>query len=368
MRVLIAPDGFGTTLSPTRAAAALAAGWRSQRPGDQLSVVGLADGGPGFLEVLAAARPAHRWRRVATSDLRGRPARARLLELGPPPLLEAPRVVAVESADVVGLQRLPAAARDPLRSSSAGLAVVLVEAARLLTAQGGGLLLVGLGGTATVDAGAEMLQRLLGAGEASPVGTADVELVAAVDTRAPLLGSTGAARVFGPQKFPPTAPPSAAQLERLEQRLAATAARWDPERRWTAAGSGAAGGLGFALQVLGGRLVTGFDVVAEACGLVALLTAADLVITGEGRLDATSWTGKVVGQLAGLAAARGVPCGVVAGQVRADAAPGGPDRVPLAGLWSAAAVAGSPARARREPARWVAAAAAAAAREFGAPG
>jgi glycerate kinase len=195
---------------------------------------------------------------------------------------------------------------------------------------------VGLGGTATNDGGAGLLAALgllppdlcalspvplrpdlcgdqvLGTGS-RPAEIAGLELVVASDVDNPLLGPHGATEVFGPQKGA-----SPVQVERLEAAM----------RRWADAleghlgvqardrpGAGAAGGLGFALLALGATRTPGLDVVAGAVGLSALVAGADLVVTGEGRLDGSSARGKVVAGVAALALEHGVPCVAVAGEV-----------------------------------------------------
>lgn len=337
MRVLVAPDGFTGTLSAPEAARALADGWLSARPGDEVDLCPLSDGGPGFLDVLEAAAPASRRVEVPTTGPLGDSVTAPVL------LLESTgtTTAAVESALACGTALLPpgpAAERDALAATTAGVGLLLAAA----RAAGAQRVLVGLGGSATTDGGAGALAALAGAagaplarGGGSLAGVRrehlawlpdlraswdGVDLVAATDVDVPLLGPHGAAHGFGPQKGASTA-----EADLLEQALAA----WrdavegaDPAAGGLAdrPGAGAAGGLGYGLLVLGGRREAGALAAARAVGLAQRAAAADVVLTGEGCLDWQSLRGKVVAQAAEVGAAAGVPVVVVAGQVRLDGA------------------------------------------------
>lgn len=322
MRVLLAPDGYGGTLDAAAVARALAAGWRSVAPGDELVEVPLSDGGPGLVDVLAAASPTAVRREVVVEDPLARPVPASfLLEGG---------TAWVESAQACGLHLVRE--RDPRRTGTDGVGQLV----RAALHAGARRVVVGLGGSATNDGGAGLLaalglQPLDAAGERlAPGGAAlrdldrlagepdptlwEVELVAATDVDAPLLGLRGASAVFGPQKGA-----TADDVQVLDAALT----RWADvlEDHLGVAvrdrpGAGAAGGLGAALLALGASAVPGLDLVAAAVGLDAAVAAADLVVTGEGSYDATSLRGKVVGGVAARAAASAVPCVVVAGQVR----------------------------------------------------
>ena len=324
MRVLLAPDGFGGTLSPAAAAAALAEGWRRASPSDEIDAAPLSDGGPGFLEVLAAALPDARLHAVDVEDALGRPVPASVLLHG--------GTAYVESAQACGLHLLSDAERDPRTTSTTGVgqlvgAALDADATRIV---------VGLGGSATNDGGAGMLAALglvATDGEGGPLvpGGADlrraarllgaldprlaaVELVAATDVDSPLLGLRGASATFGPQKGASREDVALLDgaLERwadlLEQHLS-TQVRDLP-------GAGAAGGLGAALFALGARRAPGIALVQAAVGLTDRVARADLVVTGEGAFDFSSLTGKVVSGVAAMAAEHAVPCVVLAGQVR----------------------------------------------------
>lgn len=297
MRVLLAPDSFAGTLTARQAAAALAAGWRSERPGDDLLLQPLSDGGPGFLEPLPGQRVT-----ALVQDPLGRPTLATFVLDG--------TTAYVEAALAAGLALLDPQDRDPGVATTYGVGQLVQAAAEA----GASRVVVGLGGTATNDGGAGLLAAL---GLLTPAGWSgrgvSVELVAATDVDSPLLGEHGATRVFAPQKGA-----TAQQVEELE----AAMARWADGieahlgvRVRDLPGAGAAGGLGFALLALGATRLPGLDVVAEAVGLDGLIASADLVVTGEGRLDGSSTRGKVVAGVAVRALEHGVPCVAVAGEV-----------------------------------------------------
>ena len=177
---------------------------------------------------------------------------------------------------------------------------------------GAGTIVVGLGGSACTDGGRGLVEALGGLEQARRQ-LAGVELIAATDVEHPLLGPSGAARVFGPQKG---ADP--ATVQRLEEQMTGWAAELDAAAGRPVgelAGAGAAGGIGAALLALGGRRESGAAVIAEHTRLAADIAAAGLIITGEGRFDEQSLHGKVVSALAAGAAPRGIPVLVLAGQV-----------------------------------------------------
>ncbi|MGH3530839.1 MAG: glycerate kinase family protein [Mycobacterium sp.] len=305
MRVLVAPDCYGDSLTAVQAAAAIAAGWNRARPGDQFTIAPQSDGGPGFVEVLA-----------------GRLGELRRLQVCGPldDDVEAQWVLDTESAtaylecaQACGLARLrsPPTPQTALSAHSRGVGQLIIAALRA----GAARIVVGLGGSAGTDGGRGMVDELDGL-VAGRLRLAPVELVAASDVEYPLLGPWGTARVFGPQKGADPATVAA-----LEQRLAAWADELDAAagRAVSAeSGAGAAGGIGAALLALGGRCESGAAIIAEHTGLADDIAATDLVITGEGRFDDQSLHGKVVGALAAAARSRDVPVLVLAGQVGLD--------------------------------------------------
>lgn len=329
MRVLVAPDSFGGTLSSREVAEAVASGWRRSRPGDELTILPLADGGEGLLDVVASE--GDRWHTAEVAGPLGTPVEARFL-------LKADGLAVVESATACGLALLGEGPGDPLRTTTYGVGQLLTAARKA----GAGAVVVGTGGSATVDGGAGALLALgfqitradgngvkVGGGELRDVAAArprwvdpawrDVEVEVWCDVRTPLLE---AVRLYGPQKGA-----GGGDLERLEVALTrwAEVAERDlappagvgqaPGRPRDRRGTGAAGGLAFGLLVgLGARLVDGARRVAAQVGLDDALEAADLVVTGEGRLDRTSLEGKVVGYVAGRAADRHLPVLAVVGR------------------------------------------------------
>lgn len=317
VRVLICPDKFAGTLSASAAAEAIAEGWP---PADEVIRRPLADGGPGFVEVLAATLGG-RLIGVDTVDPLGRPAAGEILLAG--------GVAYVESAQACGLHLLKPEERDPNTTTSYGLGLLMTAAVEA----GAGEVVIGLGGSAVNDAGAGMLAALGAApvdvsGYALPYGGAylnaaaglagaprlrQVQLVAATDVDNPLTGIHGASNVYGPQKGASREDVLRldASLEQfavvLEQAFGITDLQRLP-------GGGAAGGIGAALLALGARMTSGIALVTTLIGLEAELDAADLVITGEGSFDHQSLRGKVVAGVAGGARDRGLPCVVLCGR------------------------------------------------------
>ncbi len=350
MRVVIAPDSFKGSIGAAAAAAALAGGWHTARPGDEVICVPLADGGEGTLDVLAAAVSGARWRTAQVTGPAGRPVECAWLEL-------PGGVAAVELARASGLPLLDRP--DPLGAQTTGLGEII---GRALDA-GATQVMIALGGSASTDGGTGALAALGArfldeAGRALPPGGGALAGLAAVDlaglrpppaagvsclsdVRAPLLGPAGAAAVFGPQKGA-----SPAQVTLLEDGLARLAGclGGDP----AAPGAGAAGGTGYGFAVAwGAQIGPGAVQLARLAGLDRALSGAGLVITGEGRYDETSGTGKVAGTVFAAAAAAGVPAALVAGQVAAGPPPAVAWAVSLADL------AGGAGPALADPGRWL---------------
>lgn len=370
MRVLLAPDAFGGTLTADQAAEAMADGWRRAASADDVRTLPLGDGGPGFVTALHASLGGELVPVAVTGPL-GDEVPAALLRVDG----AAGPTVYVESAHAVGLHLVDPARRDPTRTTSAGLGALLLAARDL----GAVRVVVGLGGSATHDGGAGLLAALgmaapglregggalasLTAGDVADLAAAraavsGLDLVAAADVDVPLLGLHGASAAFAAQKG--ASPEQAQELERALGHLAALVGDAEPAgvggggrmllplggvagpgpvaRRWsTLPGAGAAGGLGFGLAVLGARLLPGSRVVADAVGLAAAVAGVDLVLTGEGSLDGHALHGKVVATVAAAALDRGVPAVAVAGEVLAGRREWG-----AAGLSGAYAVAERP--------------------------
>jgi glycerate 2-kinase len=353
MRIVIAPDSFKGSIGAAEAAAALAAGWRSVRPGDTLACVPLADGGEGTLEVLAAALSttgaAPRWHRAQVTG----PGGAAVASCW----LEAEDAVAyVELARASGLPLM--GALDPLGAQTTGTGELI---GRALDA-GARRIFIALGGSASTDGGTGALAALgarfldnarrelpAGGGALRELASADLSglrppppggVTCLTDVRAPLLGPRGAAAVFAPQKGA-----DAAQVAVLEAGLArlARVLGGDPE----APGAGAAGGSGYGLVTAwGADIAAGAAELGRLVGLDRELAGADLVITGEGRYDLTSADGKVAGTALAAAARSGVPAALVAGMIAADPPPG------VASV-ALAALAGGGAAAMDDPGHWL---------------
>ena len=284
MRALLCPASLKGVLSARSAAAALARGMR--RAGGEAVELPVADGGEGTAEALESALGGE-WHDARVSDPLGRPVRARWL------LLPDGRAV-VEAAAALGLPLLGPDERDPLHASSRGLGELIVAA----LAERPTSLVVGLGGTATVDGGAGMCEVL---------GELPAPTLVLCDVRTLL---TDAARLYGPQKG---ASPEAVLV--LEERLAAMR-ELGPFA--DVPGAGAAGGLGAAFALLGASLVPGAPAVLDLLGFDERLRQCDLVVTGEGEIDATTSEGKAPAEVARRAAEAGVRCVVFGGRVRSE--------------------------------------------------
>ena len=331
MRIVIAPDKFKGSLAAAEVAAALAAGLRDalDQAGAQaeLITIPVADGGDGTVDAAVAAGFARV--PVTATGPTGQPVRtgyARRDDLA-----------LVELATICGLERLPGGQLEPLVSSSFGVGEVM----RRALAAGARELVLALGGSASTDGGAGMLQALgaqvlgprgepLGRGGGAlgdvteldlsglvlsgldpAAGVAQVTL--AVDVQNPLTGPDGAAAVFGPQKG--ATPEQVTRLDDALRRWAGLVAGATGHDWSQAPGAGAAGGVGFAaLAVLGAQQRSGIDMILDLVGFDAALDGADLVVTGEGSLDTQSLAGKAPVGVARAAAARGIPVVAVAGR------------------------------------------------------
>ncbi len=342
MRVLIAPDKFAGTLTAVQAAEAMADGWRRTAAHDDLELVPLADGGPGFLDVLADS---------LGGDLVAVNVRGPLAQEVPATVLVVGDTAYVEAAQACGLALVPPERRDPTVASSYGVGELVAAAVDA----GVPRVVVGLGGSATNDGGAGLLAALgavadggpldaggLALGDVTGVDLAPalerlrgVEVVVASDVDNVLAGPGGASMVYGPQKG--ATREQAAALDTALQHWG----RVTGETVARAAGAGAAGGLGHALLLLAGRRVNGIEAVMDATGMAERVARADLVLTGEGAFDWQSLRGKVVAGVARVAAGSGTPVVVLAGRVLV-----GRREMSAIGVEAAYAVADSPAEVR----------------------
>ncbi|WP_431279565.1 glycerate kinase [Leifsonia poae] len=352
--VLIAPDSFKGSASAATIAGALAAGWTSERPADHVLLAPMADGGEGTLDAFEVAVPGAVRHPVTVLGPAGREVDASWLQL-------PDGTAVVELAETSGLAHMPELA--PLDAHTFGFGQAIGAA---LDAGATGLLLA-IGGSSSTDGGVGALAALgarftdasgrpirlgnrgLGAlaradlSGLPPLPAGGVRILS--DVTNPLLGPSGAAAVFGPQKGA-----NADQVVGLESNLVRLVRVLG--RRPEVVGAGAAGGTGYGLLAWGAQLAPGAAAVGAALGLPALMEGADVVVTGEGRFDSQSAAGKVPAYVGELARAAGVPALLAAGAIDAptDDFVGAVSLSGLAG-GSAAAIADAPRWARAAGAR-----------------
>ena len=323
MKIVVAPDSFKGALRATEAAAAFAAGWRAVRPDDTVLELPLSDGGEGMAETLKHALHGEELP-LSVHDALRRPVTARAVVAGD--------TAVVETAEAAGIERLRRDELNPLGASTFGAGEML----RALYDRGFRKFIIGIGGSATVDGGAGLLQALgakltdadgrelppgIGGGALRHVASADVAMLApwrkceikvACDVTNPLCGPSGAAAVFGPQKGA-----TAEMIPVLDDNLRRWAGLFDDDG--THPGDGAAGGMGFALRrALGAEMVSGAKLMMHYSGFDAALDGASLVVTGEGCSDGQTACGKLGAQVAAAARGRGVPVMLFSGALRGD--------------------------------------------------
>jgi glycerate kinase len=335
LKILIIPDKFKGTLTAGEAAQAIARGWRKAQPHDEFDLLPMSDGGDGFGEVLGGLLRAKN-ETVITVDAAHRSCKARWW------WEPKTKTAVIESAQVIGLAMLPPGKFHPFDLDTFGLGAVI----RATLAKGAKRCIIGIGGSATNDGGfglaralgwefqdrdGHLIEQWTGLHALARVRAPGRrrwldELIVAVDVQNSLLGVGGATRVYGPQKGL-----RSSELEIAERNLRQLAQVVSPERfgipalagtnrlkaeLQTHPGSGAAGGLGFGLLAfLGARAEPGFDLFARYAKLDERLRSADLVITGEGRLDESTLMGKGVGQIARCCRKVKMPCIALAGMV-----------------------------------------------------
>jgi glycerate kinase len=327
--VVIAPDSFKGSVSAPQAAAAIAEGLRRVWDAADLRLVPLADGGEGTLDAVLSAGG-----RRCAARVSGAAGAAIDADYG----VIAADTGVIEIAQIVSLTDTGATAHAVEERSTEGVGELL---RRLLDA-GIHRIMVGLGGSSTNDGGAGLLAalgvKLLDAAgrevRPTPAGLASLARIdaSALDARLariritimsdvnnPLCGERGATAIFGPQKG--VRPEAVAPIDARLAHFAALAEKALGRNAHDRPGAGAAGGLGFALQLLGGELRSGAEVVADLLGLDAALDGADWLITGEGRADRQTLLGKTPFVAARRAAAKGVPATLVAGTIDRDALP-----------------------------------------------
>ena len=329
MKIVIAPDSFKESLTALEVAEAIEAGLKKVLPDAEYVKVPMADGGEGTVQSLVDATEG----RLISAEVRAPLGNKVRAEFG---LSGDGRTAIIEMAAASGLHLVPPEARNPLRTTSYGTGELILAA----LAEGVEKIIVGIGGSATNDGGAGMLQALgalLLDAHHQPIGAgggclqdlaaidlsgldkrlADVEIVVACDVDNPLCGEKGASAVFGPQKGA-----TAEMVQALDsglQHFAALAARDLGLDIQSPAGAGAAGGMGGGVLLLpDARLQAGVQIVMEAVKLAEKVQDADLVITGEGRMDAQSVHGKTPIGVAHTAKAFGKPVIAIVGCLRED--------------------------------------------------
>jgi glycerate kinase len=340
MKILIAPDKFKGALSARDAAENIAKGLRNALPDAKIEIVPMADGGEGTAEVICNALSGS-WVQCKAHDPLGREIDARYAWIG------EEKVAVMEMSEAAGMRRLSENERDPIRANTFGVGEMILDAAR----RGAAEIIIGLGGSATNDGGFGMARALgfrffSGAKELSggvselrdltrieaPVAAGvspansrtqpirlppQLNIIAAVDVKNPLLGENGATRVFGPQKG--VTKDDIDILERALITLADVVAKEFGVDYRNEPGAGAAGGLGFGLMSFcGAKIRPGFDVVAEAVGLEAKIEDTDIVTTGEGSLDRQTLEGKTPAGVARLARKFGKPVFAIVGRATKD--------------------------------------------------
>ena len=324
-RVVLAPDKFKGSLTAAEVAEALAAGLVDILPQLEPIMLPVAEGGDG---TVAAALSAG-FDRITVDAVgpTGEPVHASYA-------LDGDRAALVELAAVVGLSMLPGGRLDPLGSHTYGLGLVIADAIR----RGATTVVLGLGGSASTDGGAGMVQalgaRLLdsrgrdlppGGGRLAGLARLDLEplrealggvtIIVASDVDNPLLGPNGAAAVFGPQKG--AGPEELARLEQGLQHWSSIVSEATGRDDAACAGAGAAGGTGYAaLALLDAEIRPGIELILDLIDFDRRVVGADLVVTGEGSLDAQSLAGKAPIGVARAAASASVPVVAVAGRLQ----------------------------------------------------
>jgi len=326
--VAVAPTAFKGTLGPASVARAMADGVTAAWPAAETIRRPLSDGGNGLLEAWADRRGGDLEELEVTGPL-GVSTRAHILRSG--------SLVVIESAEACGLHLLPSKGRDPLHATTRGVGELLLAAVE----GGASEIVLGLGGSATVDGGTGMARALgwrfmddadnelpEGGGALAkldsirpPERTLEGRTVALCDVANPLVGPLGAARVYGPQKG--ASPGGVALLEAALGQLAQVLEEDLGLALANLAGAGAAGGLGAGARAfLGAELMPGAEWMIEQAGLPELLMRTDLIVTGEGHFDAQSSMGKVTGRVIDIARLAGVPVLLVCGRVDGPLPPG----------------------------------------------
>ncbi|MGI9013954.1 MAG: glycerate kinase [Phycisphaerales bacterium] len=333
MKVIIAPDSFKGSITAVHAANALARGIKAAAPSADVGQLPIGDGGEGTLDAIAMAMPTLQMRSARVTGPCATPVEARWGWLAHHE--NRPTAIAiVELAQAAGFMHVPDDRRNPMQTTTYGVGELIMHA----SAAGAEEIIVTVGGSATVDGGSGALQAMrwqfldsqaaimpvpMTGGNLHSVASIEQlrsqhqlpKLRVACDVRNPLCGPRGAARVYGPQKG---ATPE--QVEALEQALAHFASLAPDATLAQQPGTGAAGGTPFGLAAFAGAtLERGIDLVLELIGFTHAIEDADLIITGEGRLDMQTLEGKAMLGVAAYAERAGVPVIAIVGAAEADA-------------------------------------------------
>jgi glycerate kinase len=320
-RVLIVPDKFKGTLSAKNAAFAIARGWKKFRPNDALDILPMSDGGDGFGEIISellGAKP----RKIKTVDAAHQRIETRWWWNA------KTKMAVVESAKIIGLAMLPPKKFHPFQLDTYGLGNVLLAAEKL----GCRHCIVGIGGSATNDGGFGMARALgwkfFSADKSEITAWTDLILLkqivpprrlkmkvtVAVDVENPLLGKSGATRIYGPQKG--LRPADFAIAEKSLKQLAVVSKKLFGKDFAKISGAGAAGGLGFGFMTFANaKKESGFEIFATSANLEKRLRNTDVVLTGEGAMDRQTLMGKGVGQIALRCKRLKIPCVGLAGMI-----------------------------------------------------
>ena len=329
MRFIVAPDSFKGSLTSVEAGSTIRSAILVEMPDATVHVVPMADGGEGFVDALIFATGGRRIEQMATGPL------GAAIPTGYGALGDQV-TAAIEVAATAGLTLVPRESRDPFKTTTAGVGESILHALD----HGFRKFIIGLGGSATNDGGLGMLQALGAtfldenrkavppfATSLSSIRTVDYTTLdprlsesvirGACDVDNPLCGTRGASHIYGPQKG---ATPT--QVEQLDKAIAVYAGRVESHLNRSfqnIPGAGAAGGIGFALLTLGATLASGAHLVCEAAGMETLMTGVDWLITGEGKTDSQTLSGKVPFYLASMAARHRVPAILISGCMADDA-------------------------------------------------
>lgn len=324
MKIVIAPDSYKNALRASAVAEAMRSGWQQSRPQDETVLLPMSDGGEGLCDALCAALSGTKVE-VPSHDALMRERCALAVISG--------ETAVVESAEANGIELLHRSELSPLKTTTFGVGEIIKTLIEKYHCRN---FIIGIGGSATVDGGAGMLQALgyrffdrcgreiapgAGGGALKEIcrmeGSAaenllsGVKIQVACDVTNILCGVTGSAAVFGPQKG---ATPDDVKI--LDANLEHFARIWQDAGKMP--GDGAAGGLGFALRMLGAEMVKGAALVMEHTGFYHALAGADLVLTGEGCSDDQTACGKLCSEIARATAEKGIPAVLISGALRGD--------------------------------------------------